>query len=230
MAASAAASTGGAIISRNESAQNAANIMAARNSVLMESRAKQKEFANEARGAFDTGMTKFTPENQAPALDNAQTARTEAITSNISGPGDAGNIPLSGSAPEIVKGTIAKRMLEMFTNATDKAKRLGRLGGYDDTTFGNNLGVTETGRKIGTINDFSRGTAALLPYEQDFAEARAARSNSIWGPLLMGAGAIGGAAAGGMNWTGTGPNGVIPDMNAWNRIPRSLTPANRLGW
>lgn len=195
MAASAALSTGGAMISSNEAQANQERVANARNSVLSQTLDRQAQWGKEARGLFDTRMNDYQPATQGESLTKAQDARTADITKNVTAP-TASDIPLSGSTPEVVKSEISKRMLATFQQAQDRAKAAGKVGGYGDNWLGNNMGVTDTARRVGTINNFSGNDAALLPARQEFAEVGARQPASIWGPILSAGGNIAAAGAG----------------------------------
>lgn len=210
MAASAALSAGGAAISSSEARSNANSRANARNSVLAQSLDRQAQWGKEARGYFDSRMGDYEKPAQEASLTKAQDNRTADITKNMTTP-TTGDIPLSGSTPEVVKSEIAKRMLTTFQQATDRAKAAGKVGGYGDTWLGNNMGVTDTARRVGTVNNFSANDAALLPARQDLAEIGATKAPSIWGPLLSAGGQVVAAGAGrGWNPFGGTPAAGVP--------------------
>ena len=191
---SAAASLGGNMITAAESNANAKRMAAARNEELRQFTEKQRKLDAMNTETFNDRMKDYSKEGQDQALDNAITARTETIT-------DAQGIPttdiaLSGSAPAVVKGEIAKRMLDAFDESKAKAQALGKLSGFNDQWFSNNIGLTDTARKIKTNNAFASSNAAMLPGLQDLAEAGAYRPSSGLGQVLSGAGSLGGYYAG----------------------------------
>lgn len=210
MAASAALSAGGAAISNSEKNANQRRQIDARNGVLQQSLDRQAKWGDEARGLFDTRLKDYGTETQDEKLTTAQDNRTADITKNMTTP-TASDIPLSGSTPQVVKGEIAKRMLKTFQQATDRAKAAGKVGGYGDNWMGNNQGVADTARQVGTINNFSQTDASLLGSRQELAAASAPQSNSIWGPLLSAGGNIAAAGAGrGWKPFGGASSGVLP--------------------
>jgi hypothetical protein len=173
----------GGLMEERDRREDAAARAKARMDSLRRSLKRQDAFSGEARGYFDTRMGDYAPGVQDTRLVDAQSARTGTITSNLTVP-TADDVPYSRSAPAAVRGALAKRMLDVFNDATERAKAAGALGGYGDTWQSNALGVADTGRRIGTVNDFSRQEAALLPMEQDLAEAGAAKQPSLWGPIM----------------------------------------------
>lgn len=230
MAAGTAMTAGGGMISSNEAQDNANGIAAARNSVLMDTIRRQNGFMKQSGEILDNRMQDFTKPAQKEALNTAQTERGTANANNITAsPAPATGIPgISGSAPTIVKGEIAKRMLDSFKGATDNAKRLGKLGGYGDTWGGNTIGVADAGRRIGTFNNFSQGENAILPSMQDYAQIQATQKPSIWGPLLTAGGQMLAGVAGraGSNLFAPTPPVATPTaatptgMNPWGTDPR----------
>ena len=202
LAAGAAASAGGAIISRNESQENAARIAQARNAELRDSIVRQRKYEDKSRTeGVQKALSRFSPEEQAKAQADADARRQTAITQAVTPTEGVGDIPLATgteNAPTVVKDNIAKRLRDVFNTATDRAKLAAKPLSYADILAGNNIPLTEAGRLVDTNNSFSRQEAAMLPNQQDFAAYMAQRSPSIWGPLLQTAGAAlaGGAGSG----------------------------------
>lgn len=186
----------GDIISRNDAAKQARATAEARNAVLTKYLQRQAELAKESRGYFDTRMGDYAPGAQEAALTSAQDARTATSTGAITAPTDASEVAFSGSTPAVVRSEYAKRMLAAFNSATERAKASGKLGGYSDNWLNNNVGIADTGRRIDTVNNFSRAETGMLNDQMDFAEIGAKREPSMWGPLLSGIGKIGMSAAG----------------------------------
>lgn len=178
----------GGLMQRRDAAAQAAAIATARNSVLTQYLQKQAALGKEGRGYFDTRMGDYAPGAQDTALAGAQDARTATSTGAITAPTDGSEIAFSGSTPAVVRGEYAKRMLNAFNYATDRAKASGKLGGYGDTWLGNNIGIADTGRRIGTVNNFAAAESAMLPDQQDFAQIAATKRPSMWGPILSGVG------------------------------------------
>lgn len=191
---SAAASAAGSMIQANEANANAKRMAAARNEELRQFTEKQRKLDRMNTETFDERMKDYSKKGQDQTLANATDARTETITQAQGGP--TTDIALSGSAPTVVKSEIAKRMVDAFDESKAKAQALGRLSGFNDQWFSNNLGLTDTARKIKTNNAFASSNAAMLPGLQDLAEAGAYRPSSGLGQALSGAGTLGGYYAG----------------------------------
>jgi hypothetical protein len=192
-------SVGGGIISRNSALKNAGAQAAARNAVLADNIQKQQGFYDTNKGVFDTNIGGYSAPAQQQQLQTAQDARATANTGNQVAPDTAG-VPMAAGASPAAKSDLAKRMLTTFNLATDRAKNMGRLGGYGDTWLQNELRNRQADRDIGVTNTFAEGRKSLLGPEQDMAAAAAYKPPSIWGPILSGAGSImsgaGGAAIG----------------------------------
>ena len=190
----------GGLISRSDGIENANAIAAARNAVLLDYLKKQKKLEMEGRGHLDTTVGTYAPGNT--QLADAQGARMGAIETTQGGMSDPGAVTVSRSAPKNVRGEIAKRMLTAFQDSTARAKAMGSLGGYGDQWSNNAVNIGDTGRKINTLQNFSRGNSAILQSQQDLAQIGATKEPSIWGPVLQAGGSLlmkggfgGGAAA-----------------------------------
>jgi hypothetical protein len=57
----------------------------------------------------------------------------------------------------------------------------GKLGGYGDQWFNQNLGEQDAARKLGVGNLFANETKSLIDPEQDLAAAAAYKTPSTWG-------------------------------------------------
>jgi hypothetical protein len=200
LAAGAAASAGGALVSRNESQKNAAAMAQARNQELRDSIVRQRKYEDKSRTeGVQKALAHFSPEEQAKAQADADAQRKTAITEAVTPTEGVGDIPLASGtegAPTVVKDNIAKRLRDVFNTATDRAKLNAKPLNYADVLAGNNIPLTEAGRLVDTQNAFARQEAAMLPAQQDFAAYMAQRNPSIWGPLLSATGTALAAGAG----------------------------------
>ncbi len=192
----------GGMISRAEATKNANAQAAARNAALTQYLQKQAALSDEGRGYLNTNVDKYAPGNT--QLPDAQDNRTGVITKTVGQMSDPNAIPTTRGAPPAVRGEIAKRMLEAFNRSTDHAKAMGKVGGYGDQWFNNNIDINDTNRKVGTLNNFARGNASILQSQQDLAEIGATRQPSLWGPILQAGGqfALGAAGRGGFDGGG----------------------------
>ena len=186
----------GGLMGRRDSIDNANAVAAARNDVLLRYLKQQRGLENEGRGHLKGTVDTYAPGNT--QLPDAQGARTDAITTAVGGMSDPNAVAVSRSAPKNVRGEIAKRMLTAFEDSTARAKAMGSLGGYGDQWSNNNANIVDTGRKINTLNNFSRGNSAILSSQQDLAQIGATKEPSIWGPILQAGGKMLMSTAGGL--------------------------------
>lgn len=196
-------SIAGGIFGRNDALDAAQRKAEARNAVLRENIAKQEAFYGQNKGVFDANMSGYAAPAQAQRLQTAQDTRSSANTANVTQV-DPNSIATQADASPAVKSEIAKRMLSTFNQATDRAKAMGKLGGYGDAWLQNQLGNRQADRDIGVTNSFAEGRKAILGPEQDAAEAAAYRPPSIWPTILKGAGSIMSGAAGAGVFKGAG--------------------------
>jgi hypothetical protein len=207
LAAGAAASAGGAMITRNETAKNAAAQAQARNAELRASTERQRAYENRSRTeGVQKALDRFDPDEQAKAQAEETARRDTAIKDAVTPTAGVEDIPLAtgtDNAPTVVKDNMGKRLRDVFNLATDRAKLSAKPLTYADVLAGNNVSLTEAGRVVDTGNSFARQEAAILPSQQDFASYIAQQQPSVWGPLL---GAAGGALSG---FAGSGYAGKI---------------------
>lgn len=213
----------GGIISRNDATKNANAQAAARNAVLQQYLNKQAGLEKEGRGFLDNVMAKYAPGNT--QLADAQGNRTGVITDTVGNMSDPNAIPTTRGASPAVRGEIAKRMLSAFQRSTDHAKAMGKMGGYTDQWFNNNVGINDASRNIDVLNNFSRGNTGILQSQQDLAEAAAYKRPSLWGPILQAGGqfALGAAGRGGLGFGSTAGGQSLADA-------LRIGAANQQGW
>lgn len=182
-------SAAGSAITASEQQRNAQAQADARNKVLKETLLKNDAIAKDARDLFDKRTEQTTEANVAQQQQKATDDRTSTIESAISSP-DTSGIPISGSAPSVVKSSLAKAMLDTFNKGKERAQSLGKLGGYGDTWFGQGLQSADTARNLSMDSNFTSGNLAILPYTQDLAEQAAYKPISPIGGILSGLGGM----------------------------------------
>lgn len=195
LAAATALSGAGSIMGSGDAARRARDTARARNAVLNTSLAKIDANTAENKAAFDARMGDYAPGVQGNALQAAQDARVTGNTGAMTA-GDAGDVALSGSAPAVVRGAIAKRMLEAFQGARQRAEASGKLGGYGDVWMNNRFGISDTANKIGTVNNFAAGQGRITGALQDLTEQASYRPPALLPQVLQFAGSVLGGAAG----------------------------------
>ena len=197
------ASVGGKMLTANNQAAQAA----AANQQLAKNIGTLNNYGASNEKALGTDLSGYSPTNQAQALTDAQNARSNSSAGNISDPAAAGmnDIPV-GDAPPAVKSEIAKRMLGVHDAAVARAKALGKLGGYGDVWFENQLRNQAAGRDISTTNNLADTLKPLIGTESQLA------GNTVASPLgsyVSGLGSILGSYAGGGGNLGTSAFNVL---------------------
>lgn len=203
LAAGTALSGGGAYLSNKEANENAAAMTRARNDELALTLAKNRELADRSRKVYDERMADSTAERFGERQEDLTDRRTDTLTSAVQGV-DADSVPISGSAPTVVKSEIAKKLLGATKSAKESAKALGTLGGYGDLWFDQGLQDASAGRDIGVLSNFQQGNMGILPYSQDFAQYAAYRPSSGLGDMMQAAGSVIGGYAGSGKLAGKG--------------------------
>jgi hypothetical protein len=203
---SAGLGVGGKLLANNEAANNAKAEAAARNAVLQDTLRREQGFADANKGEQDKNLAHYAPGAQGQQLTDAQTARGNTVTGNMT-TADPNDIPLTSDAPAAVRGEIAKRLMSVHDAAVTRAKDNANLGGYGDTWLTNSLNTADADRNIGVNNNYANGQKSILASLQDSAGAAAYKPPSIWSTILGGASSLaaGKAGAGGFG----GPAGPI---------------------
>lgn len=202
MAAGTVASVVGGQVASNESQNNAARIAKARNDVLNRTLAKNKAFADSSREIFDKRVGDIDGNAQA-GIQQAQADRTANIQENVeAAPADPVSLPTSG--PTVVKSALAKKLSDVFSESTDRAKRLGTLTGFGGFFQDEAIKDASANRDVGVNADSISGNMALMPSLQDFAQIAANKPSSGIGQMLSALGSVAGSAAGARGMGGGG--------------------------
>jgi hypothetical protein len=195
LAASAAATVGGGMYNARQAEKAQANEVAARNHALALEQQRQQKYQQEQ----DVNRTNLLKQTEQPAQEKRQAEneaqRTQEITAALP-EGTAGDIPLQGSAPEVVKSELAKRMLEAHQGSTERAKSQARLSAFGDSWLQNGFDANDVARKVDTVNNFSRGQAALLPASSQMYASMSQKPPSQLGNIMQGLGGVGAMAVG----------------------------------
>jgi hypothetical protein len=137
-----------------------------RNEVLAEFTARQREAAatNDAtfRGALPgMGAAGAVAQRDAAAQVRGDRA-AEAV--NSGGPVDA---MFRGSAPDLVRGELARSLASGRQVATDRGRASAAVSAYGDADTQQGLALADMVGKIGQQNNFAKGDLSLLPAEQE---------------------------------------------------------------
>jgi hypothetical protein len=223
--ASTAASVGGGLYSSYEANNNAQSEMLARNNVLNSFLQKQTAHRKNNEAALTKRVEDMAPQANQQKIDNAVAGRGATIDATTSAP--PSDVPLTGSAPKVVKDTVAGALSKAFGEATDAAKAKAKVSGYGDMMLDNQFGIGDTERQIGTTNNFARGEAALLPSQQELAGFAARKPSTGIGQIIQAAGQVGSMYAGSQ----AGRPGVVAApgaMPAWQAPTGYRPPAGTL--
>jgi hypothetical protein len=210
---------GGKILSNNEAAENAKAEAAARNAVLQDTLKREQGFADQNAVEQNKNLSHYAPGAQATQLSDAQTARGNTVTGNMT-TANANDVPLTADAPAAVRGEIAKRLLSVHDGAVARAKDNANLGGYGDTWLTNSLNTADADRNIGVTNNYANGQKSILSSLQDSAGAAAYKPPSIWSTILGGASSLaaGAAGAGKGFGAGAGSGGAMGTMQVGSQL------------
>lgn len=161
-------------------ARNAADD--ARSAQLARELARQDDFRAETSEVLDRTVRDFDQPNQEQALEENVQRRAESAE-NFIPEGDPANLQISGSAPEVVKTSIAKQMADAMGRGKEDIRNRARLEALmKDTWLGNDLSTMRGGRDIGMVSNFAGESSRLNQFERD-AFAQDAFNKKMSGPL-----------------------------------------------
>lgn len=178
----------GAGVNAYESNQTQHSMINARNAATMAELDRQRGYQAKSQKLFDESLNNFTPETQAKSLTDAQGASTAGYQANA--PISAGSVS-TGSGPKVVKTAEDKAVADAFARGSAKDAALGKLQGWDQRAFNNNVNLNDSGRNLDLNTDFAKTSAAVGGLEQDAAYRNAYRPNSGIGDILGFAGSVG---------------------------------------
>src|SRR5690349_15064691 len=181
-----ALAAGGAAINGYEQNQTQKRMIEARNAATQAELQRQQKLQQQSQAVLDNTMHDFTPQSQADNLAQAQTASTNAFTANTPAVSSASFV--TPDAPRVVQDAADKKVGDVFSRAGKLNTAFGNLNGYDRNFFNNNINLNNSARKLKTVSDFARTSAAVNGLEQQDAYNNAFRRNSGIGDLLSFAG------------------------------------------
>lgn len=195
LAATAALSGAGSLISGNEANANAKRQQEARNAATLAELERQKAYGAQSRGEFNTSMGLYAPGAQDASLAKSQGDVGSLLAGNAPTAESVGSIT-TANAPKVVGATENSKLGDVFTRIAQNNTNLGALKGYDQNTLGNKVALNSTGRNIDMIGDFSKTSSAVNKSEQTAAYNNAYKPPSGIGELLSFGGNLGSYYAG----------------------------------
>jgi hypothetical protein len=121
-------------------------------------RAKVEAERKKALGAWEQGLNKLTPEEQRKAIEEETAKRQAAYEAAAADrPPEMNVIHTDASTPAIVKTEAAKQLGQKLDVARAQLAGQAKMSGFDANTWLQNLGLTDTGRKVGMGANFMSG-------------------------------------------------------------------------
>ena len=207
MAASAAASAGGAVMqnqAQNRAQKHAAHADAAeaqkRREVMQATREKLKKHAEENQRTVSQTVQRVDQSGDTQQM--AEQSRIQQAQAIQDATPVAQAPTLGGAAPSVVQDEYNKRLGTARGEVAQRGAAQAKLAGFGDMLFRNDLAAQDASRRIDTTNNFARGDLEILPYEQDLEAyiarppARGGGNGASLGAVLQGLGQLGGAYAG----------------------------------
>ena len=205
--ASAAASAGGTMIQQNEAQSNAKRQAAARNNELDLMRRKNSTLSDQASLKLGELLKQKSAESQAASQADT-TAQQVGDAVGAASEVPTAEIPLAGSAPDVVKNEMADRIAGAISKSKASAANLGKLSAYNTQMFNNQMSNRNTADQVQPMVSQAQRNAQMLPYYQDLAQLSATKRSSGIGQLLSAAGTVGGLAAGSGMFSGASGLGM----------------------
>lgn len=192
--------TAGSLVTASEQQRNAERMAEARTNELKRHLVKNDALAQTTREEFARRNAEADQQGVQADQNRAQAERETALETAVqSSPAEDAavvGVSTSGSAPQVVRAEMAKRMSDAIGETKQQAQRAAKLGSYGDAWMQQGFKDVEANRQISVDANFAAGNSALLPHQQDFAETRAYRPVSPIGGLLQGFGSMLGSAGG----------------------------------
>lgn len=193
-------------------AQNAASQTArARSQAAVVESTRQEGLQRRAIGELEPVTAGFTPEAQNLGIEQAGEERVRRLQSNVESAGDlsATDLPLTGSAPNIVREVAGRELSRGLGEGKAFAAQLGRLGAFGENQFRNRVNLGRLGETLGQVGAESRNSSAIFPLELDTANRAGDTSKGVSDIL----GALGSGASQ-FSATGSGTGSALKPLPA----------------
>lgn len=197
------------------------------NSISEGENVRQAAYQKRSQDTFDTTLGKFDRPSQDQALATTAAQYEAAINDTQAQPGDYAT---TGSAPELVKSDIAKRMADVIARGRGEVAARAKLGAYGGVQHKNAIDLNRSGQDINQMADFSQGSANIVPLEMQ-ASMNAGRKWSQMADLFrlggMGTSLYNAMQPAPLNYA-TSPASVAPNGMTYTD-PNDLVQARKLG-
>ena len=177
-----AASGIGTAVNTSNANKNNQRMVNARNEAMQNELNRQDAFQAESDQVFQDNLANYDKSNQDVALANIQLQRGNELVKSLAQPNEYA--PTTGSAPDVVKSEVARKINDAMKSGRKTAKSLGNMGAFGDLQFRNRIGNQRSGDLLGEIGGNARRSSNLLPFEQSVAEANAFEPPSMFGDLI----------------------------------------------
>ena len=143
----------------------ASKVSSARNRAASAEAARQNQFQRSSIADLENTQAGFTRDKQQADLDRIGATRADRLAENVSGDFTANDIPLTGSAPRVIREQAAKQLSEGLSKSKNFARRLGAFGAFGDAQFGNQVNLNRLAGDLDTTGRSSFNSSQILPAE-----------------------------------------------------------------
>lgn len=173
----------GEALNTRENNKNSKRMVAAYQGSQAQEDQRQAGYRARAQAGLQRALDRYQPGAQGGDFASLLAKREADLSGNVT---DAapGGIPISDSAPGVVKDTLSARLNNAVAEGRAGAKRLAALGARDDQSFANQVGLKRAGEDINVASNFAAASAGINPVERQAAFMAAHRDPSGIGDLF----------------------------------------------
>lgn len=139
---------------------------AARNQVLAEYNARQRQAAAANDATFGAGVPTFGAAGTTQQLGEAGQQRGDFAAEAVAG-GGATDPNFIGSAPDQIRQMLTQALAGSRSKATDQARAGATVSAYGDVGTRQGQSMADMVGKIGLQNNFAKGDMSLMPADQE---------------------------------------------------------------
>lgn len=204
-------------------------VIAERNRRMQNESERQEQYGKQATQLNEETQDKFKRENQEQSLADAFQSRAQSLRKSTDDGSYVGSS--AGSQPSVVSDEISRMVANAAKFSGKQNDALARFGSYGQVGMDNQIGLLETSRDLGGIQESSRRSSDILPLEL----AAAVRAGDRWRQIsdlmrmgsqamsmsgMTGGGGAGGATAASGAAGAVNPSGAYMGSNTGFQIPR----------